>query len=142
MNILRKKQREPARRQRLHSFAHEGRTTSADLEERYMFRRNRTLTGSLSSGVSSVNEHRAELKITRVFILMIYASTVDDFLGCFSSSLLIIAGLGWVVFQSIALPRVVAMGASVPVDAHTCMSQDTGLSQRAFSRTYTCDDRH
>ena len=38
----------------------------ADLEQRYTFRRNRTLTGSLSSDVSSVNEDNAELKSHRV----------------------------------------------------------------------------
>lgn len=65
MGLLRKKQPQlPARRS--DSSARLTRATSGDLDERYTFRRNRTLTGSLSSHVSSATEHRAELKSSRV----------------------------------------------------------------------------
>lgn len=42
------------------------RTTSASLDQRYNFRRNRTLTGSASSQVSTVGEAHAQLKSERV----------------------------------------------------------------------------
>ncbi|HEU5121946.1 MAG TPA: hypothetical protein VFT59_03800, partial [Candidatus Saccharimonadales bacterium] len=40
--------------------------TPDDLDQRYNFRRNRTLTGSSSSQVASVNEGNAQLKSPRV----------------------------------------------------------------------------
>lgn len=54
----------PGRRRHLASQPH--RATAEDLDGRYNFRRNRTLTGSLSSDVASAGEHRAELKSSRV----------------------------------------------------------------------------
>lgn len=42
------------------------RPTPSDLDARYTFRRNRTLTGSLASGVASASEHNAELRSPRV----------------------------------------------------------------------------
>lgn len=42
------------------------RATNAELEQRYAFRRNRTLTGSASPHVSSTNELNAQLKSPRV----------------------------------------------------------------------------
>lgn len=65
MGPLRKKQPQiPARRN--NTSASSARASARDLDERYAFRRNRTLTGSLASGVASVSEHRAELKSSRV----------------------------------------------------------------------------
>ena len=42
------------------------RANRTELDARYSFRRNRTLTGSLSSDVPSANEHNSELKSARV----------------------------------------------------------------------------
>ena len=42
------------------------RATESSLEERYAFRRNRTITGSVASSVSSANESSAQLKSARV----------------------------------------------------------------------------
>lgn len=42
------------------------RATDTALEERYAFRRNRTITGSVASGVVSANESNAQLKSPRV----------------------------------------------------------------------------
>lgn len=42
------------------------RATETSLEERYAFRRNRTITGSAASSVSSANESNAQLKSVRV----------------------------------------------------------------------------
>ncbi|MBC7764668.1 hypothetical protein H7Y29_03045 [Microbacteriaceae bacterium] len=65
MMFSRKKQtNQPGRRREGSSSSH--RTRAEDLDARYSFRRNRTLTGSLSSDVASAGEHRAELKSPRV----------------------------------------------------------------------------
>lgn len=53
----------PRRRQDL--SRHE-RATTSELNDRYSFRRNRTLTGSASSEVSSLSERKAQLKSPRV----------------------------------------------------------------------------
>lgn len=54
----------PRRRQQLQP--HNDRATESDLEERYAFRRNRTLTGSASSKVATLSEGNAQLKSPRV----------------------------------------------------------------------------
>lgn len=54
----------PRRRQQQRSSAE--RVTEPSLEERYTFKRNRTLTGSLSSRVASTTESSAQLKSPRV----------------------------------------------------------------------------
>lgn len=53
----------PRRRQQLSDG---GRPSDEDLERRYMFRRNQTLTGSASSRVSALSESNAHLKSPRV----------------------------------------------------------------------------
>lgn len=66
MVLFSKKQPDiPRRRQDGTSPMHE-RATESGLEERYAFRRNRTLTGSASSHVVSTNESNAQLKSSRV----------------------------------------------------------------------------
>lgn len=65
-SFFRKKQNNNTPRRRQDSPAKE-RATEASLEQRYAFRRNRTLTGSASSQVvGSTNETKAQLKSTRV----------------------------------------------------------------------------
>jgi hypothetical protein len=64
MGLLNKKQQLPARRSS--ASGRSARAAASDLDERYAFRRNRTLTGSLVSSVPSANENRSELKSTRV----------------------------------------------------------------------------
>jgi hypothetical protein len=65
MMFSRKKQNNTPGRRREGSPTKQ-RARADDLDARYSFRRNRTLTGSLSSDVASVGEHRAELKSSRV----------------------------------------------------------------------------
>lgn len=65
MGIFKKKQPDVPRRRRETSEEGGGRATEADLAERYAFRRNRTLTGSASSQVSSTSEANAQLKSPR-----------------------------------------------------------------------------
>ena len=66
MGFMSKKQQPVPRRRTEAAAESRERPTAEDLQARYSFRRNRTLTGSLSSDVSSANEHRAELKSARV----------------------------------------------------------------------------
>jgi hypothetical protein len=66
MSLRSKKQPNiPRRRQDVSSSTSE-RATEKSLEERYAFRRNRTLTGSASSQVVSTNESNGQLKSARV----------------------------------------------------------------------------
>jgi hypothetical protein len=65
MAIFSKKQSDiPRRRMQADKLA--ARATETSLEERYAFRRNRTITGSSASTVSSANESNAQLKSVRV----------------------------------------------------------------------------
>jgi len=65
MAIFLKKQPDAPRR-RMQAGKLAERATESSLEERYAFRRNRTITGSAASGVSSANESSAQLKSARV----------------------------------------------------------------------------
>lgn len=64
MAIFSKKQSDAPRRRRAEII--QQRATESSLEDRYTFRRNRTLTGSASSKVISTNESNAHLKSPRV----------------------------------------------------------------------------
>lgn len=115
MNILRKKQQLPSRRSDV-SGARAGRATENELAERYAFRRNRTLTGSLAPGVVSVNEHHAELKSVRIHThdLRQHRRRLS---GIFLIVALVAVALGYGIFQSIAIPKVVAVATERPIDA-------------------------
>lgn len=114
MKILRKKQHIPDRRRNL---AHEGqgRAVPVDIDQRYAFRRNRTLTGSLSSAVTSVNEHRAELKSSRVQAHDLRHRR-RHLAGLLALIVAVCIVLGWILYQSIAIPQVVANGVRQPID--------------------------
>lgn len=107
MKLMRKKQQKPARRS-LH-VSGEGRAAPEDLAQRYAFRRNRTLTGSLSSDVVSATEQRAELRSARMQAhdLRKHRRKLSSILFIV---LLIAAGLGYLIFESIALPNVEIKG--------------------------------
>lgn len=64
MHLFKKQKNLPKRRTQ--PYQEPGRATEESLEQRYTFKRNRTLTGSVSSRVVSTNEARAELKSPRV----------------------------------------------------------------------------
>lgn len=66
MALFSKKQSDAPRRRQLTGKVHEQRSNENSLEDRYAFRRNRTLTGSSSSNVSGVSESNAQLKSPRV----------------------------------------------------------------------------
>lgn len=108
MKILRKKQQDGRRRSDRNARG-EGRTTSAALEERYSFRRNRTLTGSLASHVASANEEASELRSPRVKTHDLRRQRRRVFLRLVA---VIGAGilLGYGIYQSIAIVRIVSSG--------------------------------
>lgn len=111
---LSRKQSPPARRSGNPSIRQE-RASSEDLSERYAFRRNRTLTGSLSPSVASANEHRSELKSSRIHAhdLRRHRRHLG---GTLLAVLLLCAGLGFVIYQSIAAVAVTAV-TDVPFEA-------------------------
>lgn len=65
MSLFSKKQPELPRRRQVHGEGSQ-RASVSSLDERYSFRRNRTLTGSASSKVASTGEAHAQLKSDRV----------------------------------------------------------------------------
>lgn len=114
MNIFRKpREVAPARRQRP-SGVSSVRASEADLETRYAFRRNRTLTGSLSSEVESARVRHMELRSARVqgHDLRAHRRRLAAVLG---GVLLVVAGLGFAIYDSIAFP-VVAITTQAPLD--------------------------
>lgn len=64
MALFSKKQNDSPRRRQTTGVAE--RVPEVELEQRYAFKRNRTLTGSVSSHVSSAGESKAQLKSSRV----------------------------------------------------------------------------
>lgn len=66
MALFSKKQLDIPRRRQAGGAHVPERATASDLDQRYIFRRNRTITGSASSKVASTNESSAHLKSSRV----------------------------------------------------------------------------
>lgn len=66
MVLFSKKQPSDVPRRRFQADGPSGRATEQELEQRYAFRRNRTITGSTSSSISSANEANADIKSPRV----------------------------------------------------------------------------
>lgn len=66
MAIFSKKQPDVPRRRRTETDSRAEHSSEVSLEDRYAFRRNRTLTGSASSQVTSLKESNAQLKSSRV----------------------------------------------------------------------------
>lgn len=120
MRFMSKKQQSDVPRRRQAS-ATDGptRATPAELDTRYAFQRNRTLTGSLASGVASVNEHKAELKSPRVHAHHLRRHRRNAF-GALVAVLLAAAGLYVLVTQSIV---------SVTVTSANSVGQDASLYQ-------------
>jgi hypothetical protein len=114
MKLLQKKQ-QPARRNG--NSAREGRASSAELDERYSFRRNRTLTGSLSSSVASAGERHAELRSARVQTHDLRRHRRKLF-GLWLVVSLVALVLGFLIFESVALPKAIfSSGVTKPIDA-------------------------
>lgn len=116
MNLLRKKQQRQGRRTAL--VREKGRAAADfDDSQRYAFRRNRTLTGSLSSGVSSANEHNSELQSTRVQAHHLRRHRRHLGVALFAV-LVVVTGLAWMIWQSVVDVKIITdNGASQPLNA-------------------------
>lgn len=104
MGVFRKKQSQPARRR--HGQSETG-AVDVQYTERYAFRRNRTLTGSLSSDVQSAGEAHSELRSVRVQTHDLHAHRRR--LGLYLVTTLCAVGIsGWLIYQSITAVSVTA----------------------------------
>lgn len=83
----------------------QARATPEDLDKRYSFRRNRTLTGSLSSGVASANERNSELKSARIQHHDLKHHRKHLFLS-FLGVVLVASSIFFALYQSIVLVRI------------------------------------
>lgn len=125
MNLLRKKQQRQSRRTAL--MREKGRATADfDDSQRYAFRRNRTLTGSLSPGVVSVNEHNSELQSTRVQAHHLRRHRRRLGVALFAVFVVVI-GLMWMIWQSIVDVKIIT---------------DNGASQPLNTKPYTDEVEH
>ena len=87
---------------------------STAAKSRMLFRRNRTLTGSLISSVPSPNEQSASLQSPRV-----QAHKRRSIRLALISALVLIAGLGWLLTQIIVEPKVQIVGTSNDSEVQT-----------------------
>lgn len=134
MNLLRKKQQRQGRRSAV--VREKGRTGDFDDSQRYTFRRNRTLTGSLSSGVASANEHNSELQSTRVQAHHLRRHRRHLGLALFAV-MIVVVGLAWAIWQSIVSVQIVTgNGASQPLNAKLYTDEiERYLNSHPFERT-------
>lgn len=100
MGLLPKRSTPVPRRRLENNEQGRARPAPSDLDSRYTFRRNRTLTGSLASNVMSVNEHGAELRSPRVHAHHLRRHRRHAGLALFGV-FAIALGLGYLLFQSI-----------------------------------------
>ncbi len=104
----------PSPSRRHSDSSREARTTGGS-EDRFTYRRNRTLTGSLSSDVTSVNEHHAELRSARVQTHALRRHR-RRLLIILLGILLAAAALFYVIYESIATPQVLS-ATPITIDA-------------------------
>ncbi len=106
------------------------RATSADLTNRYAFRRNRTLTGSSSANVASSGELNAELKSPRAHVhhLTSLRRRLFFYFSCISIAAL---GLYLLVSQLVASTTITVAGMSGSLSA-----SDTSAYQKAADTYY------
>jgi hypothetical protein len=110
--VLRRRPPQPVRRRAIDrdDSAQTGDLTTASS---YAFRRNRTLTGSLLSEISSPSEHRADLKSPRVQAHTLRYRRRKLVLRLFMLAICI-AGLAWILYQSVVSPSVTLVGVDSP----------------------------
>ena len=132
MKLLRKKQHRQGRRSALLNEKGRG---AADTAGQYAFRRNRTLTGSLSSGVASANEHHSELRSARVQTHHLRRHRRHLVLALFAA-MCVVAGLTWLIWQSVVSVRMtVNTGAAMPADSKPYVDEmQNYLSSHPFER--------
>lgn len=135
-----RKTQPPARRRGDDGRGH--RATSEELNARYSFRRNRTLTGSLVSNVASANEQRAELQSPRVYSHHLrrkrrYMAIL------FTATFVVMVLLNWMIYQSIARIAIVPIGVTQKFDGqpYEKKAQDY-LNAHVFERSRLSLDTH
>lgn len=132
MSLFKRKQAVPDRRaRRLERESIE----ATNLPARPVFQRNRTLTGSLSSDVRGAGERHAELRSPRVHAHDLRHRRRRLF-GALIGVLMVVGALGFLVYQSIGLPKVALASPITPQDSKSY--EDTiqkYLNSRPFERS-------
>jgi len=122
----------PRRRQQ-ESQSPPDRATEQGLDERYAFRRNRTLTGSASSRVSSLNESGSQLKSPRV-----HAHELTTKRRRIGATLLLVAvicgGLYALIWQFTAGVVVRSSDLTMPLDSSYAQDIDSYFSTQPLQR--------
>lgn len=131
--VLRRRPPQPVRRRAIDrdDSAQPGDLTTASS---YAFRRNRTLTGSLLSEISSPSEHRADLKSPRVQAHTLRYRRRKLVLRLFVL-LAGIAGLAWILYQSVVLPSVTLVGVDSP-SAETTQRYEKAIQDYLVARPF------
>lgn len=132
MKLLQKKQQGQIRkRASLRGDRGEGRAPTP-YTDRYAYRRNRTLTGSLASDVASANEHRSELKSSRVQFHHLRRHRRRLF-AALAIVAAIVGVLMWLIWQSIVTVNIKAVaGASQPLRSQQYTSAIQGYFTSHF----------
>lgn len=116
MKLFSRKQADRPVRRRAGDVRREAAERRLDTQEarssQQLFRRNRTLTGSLSSNVASASEHRADLQSPRIHAHHL-ARRRRSLLVLFTGVLVVCGLLGFVLFNFTARTEVVASEASI-----------------------------
>lgn len=121
------------RRRQAHVNSQSERATDESLSQRYAFKRNRTLTGSASSQVTTINEANAQLKSSRVHAhdLTRQRRRIGSVLFL---TLLAVAVLFGLVWQLTAQPVVRTADHSQALDAVYTQAVDEYLSRHPIER--------
>lgn len=141
MNLLRKKQQRQPRQRSFLRGEKGGNGGPVAYTDRYTYRRNRTLTGSLSSTVASANEHRSELKSSRVQSHHLRRHRRRLFMA-FVVVAAVAAALMWAIWQSIVTVNITTIdGASQPLNSQKYTDEiQNFLSSHPFERNRTTLD--
>lgn len=116
MAIFSKKQPDTPRRRRVEADMHADRSPDTSAEDRYAFRRNRTLTGSASSQVASLKESNAQLKSSRVQVheLARQRRHIGGILTLLLAGSLVLFGLVWQLTADVAVKSLQVKSGDMP----------------------------
>jgi len=121
---------QPGRRQRDETSRQ---ANTASLDERYLFRRNRTITGSSSSQVSSVSEHVADMQSPRVQAHHLVKKRRH--VGLLFVGVLAISGLLFLLINQFTATVSLTSDTPLPIDASRYESRiQTYLNERPVER--------
>lgn len=116
MAIFSKKQPDTPRRRRVEADSHADRLPDTSTEDRYAFRRNRTLTGSASSQVASLKESNAQLKSSRVQVheLARQRRHIGGILTLLLAGCLVLFGLVWQLTADVVVKSLQVKSGDMP----------------------------